>query len=139
MQTELVPEPDEIGNVIEEIVYLAKKINLEVDSVMSPSHATNKWVGVVSNPSTSGRCKKFQSKLADRFHKSKLRSLVESKYNLSRQEEITLSKSPHYAHGWNTKNLTSLVEVVFAESKSPHYTHGRSTKIYLSRRKVIAD
>ncbi|GFW39057.1 uncharacterized protein TNCV_1830491 [Trichonephila clavipes] len=30
-QAESVPEPDEIGNVIEEVVDLAKKINLAVD------------------------------------------------------------------------------------------------------------
>ncbi|GFV99497.1 hypothetical protein TNCV_5078611 [Trichonephila clavipes] len=31
-QTESVPEPDEIGNLIEEVVYLVRLINLEVDS-----------------------------------------------------------------------------------------------------------
>ncbi|GFW27106.1 hypothetical protein TNCV_93321 [Trichonephila clavipes] len=31
-RAESVPEPDEIGNLIEEVVHLAKQINLEVDS-----------------------------------------------------------------------------------------------------------
>ncbi|GFW22042.1 hypothetical protein TNCV_4823241 [Trichonephila clavipes] len=59
---------------------------------------------MASNPSASGRCKSFNSKLTCRAHKSTLRSLVEQKYNFSRREEITLSKSPHYTR-WRSKKI----------------------------------
>ncbi|GFV70562.1 hypothetical protein TNCV_4958111 [Trichonephila clavipes] len=40
-----------------------------------------------------------------RFHKSKVRSLLEPEYNLPRREQITLPQSPHYVHGWSIKTL----------------------------------
>ncbi|GFU93427.1 hypothetical protein TNCV_2728141 [Trichonephila clavipes] len=69
-----------------------------------------KQVGVTSNPSDSGRGNALtQNSLVD-FTNPNYARWGSKKYNLSRQEEITLSKSPLYAHGRSTKKLTSLVE-----------------------------
>ncbi|GFS93318.1 hypothetical protein TNCV_2697761 [Trichonephila clavipes] len=54
----------------------------------------------------------------DTFHKSKLHSLVEQKYKLSRREETTLSKSPHYAHA-RSKNDLSRQELLEAFGDGP--------------------